>query len=40
MRFDTRPLPIIQPEQTLTHSLAPESTRRPENHVTLIGYRP
>ena len=26
MRFDTRPLPIIQPKQTLTHSLAPEST--------------
>ena len=40
MRFDTRPLPIIQPEQTLTHSLAPESTRRLQNHVTLIRYRP
>jgi hypothetical protein len=29
MRFDTRPLPVIQPKQTLTHSLAPESTPRP-----------
>jgi hypothetical protein len=40
MRFDPRPLPVIQPEQTLTHSLAPESTLRPENHMTLIRYRP
>ena len=40
MRFDPRPLPVIQPEQTLTHSLAPESIPRPENHVTLFRYRP
>src|SRR5438067_96138 len=30
MRFDTRPLSIIQPKQPLAHSLAPESTPRPE----------
>jgi len=40
MRFDTRPLSIIQPKQPLAHSLAPESTPRPENHVTPIRYRP
>jgi hypothetical protein len=31
MRFDPRPLPVIQPEQTLTHSLAPESTQARES---------
>ena len=41
MRFDTSPLPVIQPKQTRTHSLAPESrTPRQENHVTLFRYRP
>ena len=41
MRFDTSPLPVIQPKQTRTHSLAPESRiRRQENHVALIRYRP
>lgn len=39
-RCDARPLPVIQPEQTLTHSLALWSTGRPENHVTQIWYRP
>ena len=41
MRFDTSPLPVIQPKQTRAHSLAPESrTRRQENHVALFRYRP
>jgi hypothetical protein len=41
MRFNTSPLPVIQPKQTRTHSLAPESRiRRQENHVALIRYRP
>jgi hypothetical protein len=41
MRFDTRPLPVIQPKQTSAHSLAPESrTRRQENHVAQFRYRP
>jgi len=40
MRLDTCPLPIIQPKQTIAHSLAPESTPRQENHVTLFKYRP
>ncbi|MHC2581959.1 hypothetical protein ACVI1J_005868 [Bradyrhizobium diazoefficiens] len=40
MRFDTRPLPVVQPKQTSAHSLAPESTRRQENHVALFRYRP
>jgi hypothetical protein len=40
MRFNACPLPVIQPKQTITHSLAPESTQRPENHTALIRYRP
>jgi hypothetical protein len=41
MRFDTGPLPVIQPKQTRTHSLAPESrTWRQENHVAIFRYRP
>ena len=41
MRFDTSPLPVIQPKQTPAHSLAPESrTRRQENHVALFRYIP
>ncbi len=40
MRRDPRPLPVIQPKQTQTHSLAPKSPRRAENHRTMIRYRP
>ena len=41
MRFDTRPLPVIQPKQTSPHSLVPESrTHRQENHMALFRYRP
>jgi len=40
MRFDTRPLPITQPKQALTHSLAPALLRRVRNHRTMIRYRP
>lgn len=40
MRLDTRPLPITQPKQTLSHSLAPDLLRRAENHGTRIRYRP
>jgi hypothetical protein len=41
VRHDTGPLPITQPKQTRTHSLAPESrTLRQENHVALFRYRP
>jgi hypothetical protein len=44
MRLQTRPLPIVQPKQSVTHSLAPanrlETSRGAENHVTLIRYRP
>ena len=37
MRFDTRPLPVIQPKQTSAHSLASESrTRRQENQVQTL----
>jgi hypothetical protein len=36
MRLDTRPLPLTQPKQTLTHSLAPNSLLRAENHRTII----
>ena len=32
MRLDTRPLPITQPKQTLTHALAPALLRRVQNH--------
>ena len=40
MRFDTGPLPVIQPKQTRAHSLAPESiTRGKGNHAALFGYR-
>ena len=41
MRFDTPPLPVIQPKQTRAHSLAPESkTRGQRNHIALFRYRP
>ncbi len=40
MRLDTRPVPVTQPKQTLTHSLAPALPRRQENHGTMIRYRP
>ncbi|MET4358287.1 hypothetical protein ABIC08_008264 [Bradyrhizobium sp. RT9b] len=41
MRFDTSPLPVIQPKQPRAHPLAPESrTRRQENHVALFRFRP
>jgi hypothetical protein len=33
MRFYARPLPVVQPKQALTHSLAPESnTQARESH--------
>lgn len=40
MPLDTQPLPVTQPKQTLTHSLAPNSLQRAENHRTMIRYRP
>ncbi len=40
MRLNTHPLPVTQPKQTLTHSLAPNSLQRAENHRTMIRYRP
>jgi hypothetical protein len=40
MRFDTRPLLVVQPKQTRTHSLAPTILRQVENHGTTIRYRP
>ena len=40
MRLDPHPLPVTQPKQTLTHSLAPNSPQRAENHRTKIRYRP
>lgn len=40
MRLDTRPLPVAQPKQTLTHSLAPALLPRVKNHKTMIRYRP
>ena len=40
MRFDPCPLLVVQPKQTRTHSLAPQTLRRAENHIATIRYRP
>jgi hypothetical protein len=40
MPLDPRPLPVIQPKQTRTHSLAPYSQPGAMNHVAAIRYRP
>lgn len=40
MRFDARPLLVIQPKQTLTHFLVPNQPHGSKNHVLLIRYRP
>jgi hypothetical protein len=40
MPFDPRPLPVIQPKQTRTHSLAPYSQPAAMNHVAVFRYRP
>jgi len=40
MPFDPRPLSVIQPKQTRTHSLAPYSQPGAMNHSAPIRYRP
>ena len=40
VRLDARPLPSVQPKQTLTHSLAPKPLTGASNHMFLIRYRP
>lgn len=40
MRLDPRPLPVVQPKQTRSHSLAPYSQPGAMNHVAAIRYRP
>jgi hypothetical protein len=40
MPFDPRPLPVVQPKQTRTHSLAPHSQPGAMNHIASIRYRP
>ena len=41
MRLNTRPLPVTQPKQTVTHSRAPESRNHKQaNHVLPFRYRP
>lgn len=40
MTLDARPLLVVQPKQTRTHSLAPYSQPGAMNHVAPIRYRP
>jgi hypothetical protein len=40
VRLNTRPLPVVQPKQTLSHSHTPESVQGVENHMAVIRYRP
>ena len=40
VRFKTRPLPVTQPKQSVTHSFIPESMPETGNHVMAIRYRP
>ncbi len=40
MSFDARPLPVVQPKQTRTHSLALQTLLSAENHIVTIRYRP
>ena len=40
MRFDTCPLLVVQPKQTLTQSLTPQALAGAENHIRTNRYRP